>query len=78
MDNHDSPVDPPLQRLLRWEEFGGHWRVSKRTASQLRIALLTCDGGETADWIETGDDAVLAHVGTRLTDQDDDEAADAR
>ncbi|HEX4016221.1 MAG TPA: hypothetical protein VHX15_05735 [Frankiaceae bacterium] len=66
-----GPADSALDRLLRWEEFGGHWRIGARTGSRLQIALLTCDGGEIADFIETGDEAVIAHVAGRSTDQDD-------
>jgi hypothetical protein len=68
--DHASP-DSPLDRLMRWETFGGHWRVASRTATRLEITLLTCGGGEEADGFETGDEDVIRYVGTRLTDQDD-------
>jgi hypothetical protein len=64
------PAESPLDRLLRWETFGGHWRVSSRTATHLEIRLLTCDGGEEADWFETDDEAAIRYVGERTSDQD--------
>ena len=60
-----------LERLQRWETFGGHWRVASRTPTWLDIRLLTCDGGEEADGFETGDADVIRYVGTRVTDEDD-------
>jgi hypothetical protein len=68
-----NPISPdsPLDRLLKWETFGGHWRVIARTATRLEIRLLTCDGGEEADGFETGDEDVLRYIGARMTDQDD-------
>ena len=71
MSDHHRLRGPALDQLLRWEEFGGHWRVSARTASLLHIELLTCDGGEVSDRMETDDVALIAHVGNRITDQDD-------
>ena len=59
-----------MDRLLRWELFGGHWRVRSRTRTHLEIALLTCDGGDEADQLTTDDPALIAYVGTRRSDQD--------
>jgi hypothetical protein len=64
-------TDSPLDRLMRWEDFGGHWRIDARTAKRLEIALLTCDGGEVTDRIETDEPAVIAYVGDRRSDQED-------
>ena len=73
MDASDdgTPATAPLDRLLRWETFGGHWRVSSRSATGLDIRLLTCDGGEEADRLQTSDPSVIRYVGARLSDQDD-------
>ncbi len=60
----------PLDRLLRWELFGGHWRVRSRTSGVIDIALLTCDGGEEADRLVTDDAAVGEYVGNRGSDED--------
>ena len=70
-EHHPASPGSPLDRLLRWETFGGHWRVASRTATRLQIRLLTCDGGEEADAFETGDEDVIRYVGARMTDQDD-------
>jgi hypothetical protein len=35
-----------VAELLRWEDAGAHWQVLARTASEVTIALLRCDGGE--------------------------------
>ncbi len=72
VENESAPAGSALARLVRWESFGGHWRIGSRTATRLEIRLLTCDGGEEADRFETGDDDVLRYIGTRMTDQDDD------
>lgn len=63
-------VDDGLGRLRRWEVFGGHWRIRSQTPTQLEIALLTCSGGEDVDRMLTTDPAVLAYVGSRISDQD--------
>ncbi len=61
--------ESPLDRLVRWETFGGHWRISSRTATWVEVRLLTCDGGEEADRFETDDESVLRYVGSRMDDQ---------
>ena len=74
-EHEGTPTGSPLDRLLRWETFGGHWRVTSRTATRLELRLLTCDGGEEADRLETGDEDVMRYVGVRVTDQDDEPQA---
>lgn len=69
-DDGDASAGSPLDRLLRWESFGGHWRVSARTSNRLELRLLTCDGGEEADRMETDDPSVVRYVGARSSDQD--------
>ena len=54
-----------MDQLRRWEIFGGHWRIRDRTKTHLALALLTCDGGEEVDRLETDDPALIAYVGTR-------------
>lgn len=66
-----QPTGSALDRLLRWETFGGHWRVASRSETQIEVRLLTCDGGEEADGFETGDLDVMRYIGRRLTDQDE-------
>jgi hypothetical protein len=73
MSSEETPraSGSPLDRLVRWETFGGHWRIGARTATHVEIRLLTCDGGEEADRFETDDPAVIRYVGSRLSDQED-------
>jgi hypothetical protein len=66
-----SDPDSPLQVLLRWEASGGHWRVLHRSAAGLEIALLTCTGDEEMGRVVSADRDLLAHVGDRLSDEDD-------
>jgi hypothetical protein len=46
-------------RLQRWEDAGGTWRVVSRAEGEATIALLTCDGGTEMDRIVSRDPAVL-------------------
>ena len=46
-------------RLQRWEDAGGTWRVVSRADGAATIALLTCDGGPEMDRIVSRDPAVL-------------------
>ena len=59
-----------VEELRRWEDAGAHWQVIARTANQLTIALLRCDGGEEVERLVSTDPAVLAFVGSR--DRSDD------
>ena len=45
-DALSQEAETPVEKLRRWELYGGHWRVDSRTSNQLEIALLTCSGGE--------------------------------
>jgi hypothetical protein len=59
-----------LDRLRRWEDSGGTWRVALRRAGSLTIALCRCDGGEEVDLFTTTERAALVHVGDRETSED--------
>ncbi len=63
------PADSPLERLTRWERFGGSWRVLARDDSGLTISLRRCDGGEEVERIVSADSALVAFVGNRLTNE---------
>jgi hypothetical protein len=49
-----------LDQLRRWELFGGHWRICDRFRTHRAVALLTCDGGEEVDRLESDDPAKAA------------------
>lgn len=51
-----------LDRLVRWEQAGGHWRVLSSTDETVVVALETCDGGEEMERIRSADPALRAHV----------------
>lgn len=67
---HTPP--PDLQRLLRWEDSGGTWRVAARRkrdagvpgrpAQEVTLSLLTCDGGEEMEVFSSSDPDLLAYV----------------
>lgn len=56
-----------VDRLTRWENFGGTWQVIARTADGVTLALCRCDGGEEVDRWTTDDPDVLALVGDRTS-----------
>ena len=45
----DGSSGGDLDRLRRWEDAGGTWRVTARRAETVTIALCRCDGGEEVD-----------------------------
>lgn len=59
-----------LERLRRWEDSGGTWRVVRRRPDSVTIALCQCVGGEEADRLTSTDAAVLTHVGRRDSNED--------
>jgi hypothetical protein len=54
-----------LARLRRWEDAGGTWKVLGRSATDVVVALLTCDAGEEVDRLRSADRAVREYVDTR-------------
>lgn len=57
--------DSPLAVLRRWEVAGAAWRVVSETPSVITIALLTCDGGEEVQRLESADRELFEFLGTR-------------
>jgi hypothetical protein len=58
-----------LEDLCRWQDSGGLWRVTARTANSLEITLLTCSTGEEMARLVTHDPEVLAFVGPRWSNE---------
>ncbi|WP_153395498.1 hypothetical protein [Ornithinicoccus halotolerans] len=58
----DGEPSEDLQRLLRWEEFGGTWQVRARRDGAVAVALCRCDGGEEVErlWLRAPD--ALRHL----------------
>lgn len=71
MSTENTPP-PDLQRLLRWEDSGGTWRVAARrnpaagaprgSGQEITLSLLTCDGGEEMEVFSSSDPDLLAYV----------------
>ncbi|MCA2214367.1 hypothetical protein [Jidongwangia harbinensis] len=53
-----------LDRLRRWEDAGGTFKVLGRTPTEVVVALLTCDAGEEIDRFRSGQAALLAYLDT--------------
>nr|WP_083904686.1 hypothetical protein [Nocardiopsis kunsanensis] len=52
----------PVDRLLRWEEHGGTWRVITRGPDGVTVELCTCTGGEAVDRWTSDDPDLVALV----------------
>jgi hypothetical protein len=65
MDIAGDPT-PDLDRLLRWEDSGGGWRVVAVGNGSLTLSLVTCDGGEEMEVLTSVESSVLDHVGERM------------
>ncbi len=48
--------------LLRWQDFGGVWRLISLTASGASVALCRCDGGEEVERLSSSHPATLAFL----------------
>lgn len=59
-----------LERLRRWEDAGGTWRVIGPRTDAITVALCRCDGGEEVDRFVTAEPAVLDHVGGRVSSEE--------
>jgi hypothetical protein len=57
-----------LDRLRRWEDSGGTWRIVVEAGDAVDISLLTCDAGEEMDRIRSTDPDLLEHVRPRSDD----------
>lgn len=56
-------VSTDLDRLARWQEFGGRWRVLQMGTTGATVALCRCDGAEVDGFI-THDRSTLEHLRT--------------
>ncbi|MDO5498142.1 MAG: hypothetical protein Q4F67_00500 [Propionibacteriaceae bacterium] len=54
-----------IEKLERWTASGAHWRVVYRTLDHVTIALITCTGGEVAEWVKSADEHLLGWLGAR-------------
>lgn len=48
-------MDDPVGRLIRWQEYGGTWRVAARGPDGVTVELCSCTGGEVLERWTSGD-----------------------
>jgi hypothetical protein len=60
-----SLPEGPVEVLLRWEHFGGTWRVTSRSGSRITVSLCRCDSGEEVDRVISDDPALAAWLSAR-------------
>ena len=51
-----------VERLIRWQESGGTWKVLARTPADVLVALLSCDAGQEMDRFSSADPALLNYL----------------
>ena len=51
-----------VERLLRWQEAGGVWRLLVTAGPETTVLLLSCDGGSEMDRVTSDDPAFVAFV----------------
>lgn len=57
MDN-----SPDLERILRWEQAGGEWRVLDERDDEVTVSLTRCDAGEEMDRLVSSAEDVRRYV----------------
>lgn len=65
MDGARDDADSEVERLRRWEQFGGVWKVVARDGQRLTISLCRCDGGEEVDGLSATTPELVAFIGDR-------------
>lgn len=58
-----------LDDLRRWEDSGAGWRVVHSGPERIAVSLVRCDGGEEVDRFVTDDPEILAHIGGRVSSE---------
>ena len=59
-----------VAKLQRWYAAGAVWRVVARSADEVSVALLRCDGGEEVERITSGAPAWLDYLSARDVSED--------
>lgn len=58
-------------RVRRWEDAGGVWRVlSRHSDGRTTVSLCRCDGGEEVDRLSSADSALIAYLAGRDASDD--------
>lgn len=59
-----------IEKLERWAASGAHWRVLFNSGCEVTVMMITCTGGEVAEWMTSGDPALLGWLGGRTSSDD--------
>ena len=59
-----------LERITRWQDRGGTWRVLARHGDRVTVSLCRCDAGEEMERLTSTDADVLAYLGDRDASDD--------
>ena len=54
-----------VERLVRWERFGGTWEILARADTEVTVSLRRCDGGEEQERFTSTDPLLLAWLAER-------------
>jgi hypothetical protein len=68
--NDDEADRDLVGTLIRWQDFGGVWRVVARSPAQVTVSLCRCDGGEEVERLTSGDRRLLAFLDDRASSED--------
>ena len=62
MSEPESAAEDLVPALLRWQDFGGGWRLISLSAQEASVALRRCDGGEEVERLSSSHPATLAFL----------------
>lgn len=67
----DPAPSTALEELVRWVAAGGEWRLLSM-GKQVRVSLVTCDGGEEMGRLESSEPGFLAYIAARSSSTPED------
>lgn len=65
MNSNAQAAPDPVAQLVRWEQFGGLWKVLCRQQTWIHVALCRCDNGEEVERLVSNDPALDAWLDGR-------------
>jgi hypothetical protein len=57
-------------RLRRWEDLGGVWRVLSGRSDRVVVSLCRCDAGEEVDRIVSADQELIDYLAGRSSNEE--------
>lgn len=66
----DAAGTTAVDRVRRWQDLGGTWRVLGHRHQQVTVSLCRCDVGEEVDRVTSGDADLLEFLGDRQSSED--------